>query len=56
MMRCYIRQLGIPQEDVNSIDPDTIRVYRNKDFCKFMTHYQITFSVDETLGILRRNF
>ena len=56
MMRCYIRQLGIPQEDIDSIDPDTIRVYRNRDLCKFATHYHITFTVDETLGILRRNF
>lgn len=56
MMRCYISELGIPREEVDSIVPDTIRVYRNRDLCNFSTHYQINFTVDETLGILRRNF
>lgn len=51
-----IKRLGFPYEVIDSIVPDSIQVYKNADLRDFITHYQIRFDADESLGILRRSY
>ena len=42
----FIIQLGIPEEELDKIDPNTVNIYYNENPTRFTKRYQIVFDVE----------